>query len=276
MPRARLFITLAGVFASVATAFDVPPPLNPQLQTAYDQIYDLNFSNARQTLTEFHQAHPDDPMGPLSDAAAYMFEQFHRLSVLKADFLSPGGKIFGTNHTPADPHIAQAFDSELDGTKQSAAAALRKSPDDVNALLAGVLAITLRADYNALVRQHGWQALTEIKQGTARSHHLLSICSTCYDADLASGVENYILGQQSGFARLILHFNGAQTDEEKGLRELRIVADKGAYFKTYAKVLLAIAAIRAHDNDRARKLIAPLVAQYPHNDFFRDALHSIH
>src|SRR5579875_2562081 len=108
--RLRSIALLGGLFIPPLWPADIEPHLDQQLQTAYDQIYDQQFQAARQTLAEYKSAHPDDPMGPVSDAAMYMLEQFHRLGILEKDFFSGNGKIFTNKpQRPPDPHLAQAF-----------------------------------------------------------------------------------------------------------------------------------------------------------------------
>jgi len=53
---------------------------------------------------------------------------------------------------------------------------------------------------------------------------------------------------------MFLRWTGAQTDKDTGIQKLKIVAAEGHYFKPYAKILLAIAAVRdpRHEWTRAR------------------------
>lgn len=255
---------------------ETPFAVNPQLQAAYNKMYDENFASARRTIKQYEATHPGNPMGPLSEAASYMLEQFQRTYVLEQDFFSPGAKPFGDNHHPSpDPTLERSFFTQLERTQQQASAAQNKSSHHVDAQLAEVLVMTLKADYEALIEGHGSQALNEIKAGTAKSNDILQVCGACTDAKLPSAIENYILGKQSGFDKMFLSLDGAQTNEQKGIRELREVASNGHYFKTYAKVLLAIAAKRANHADKAKRLISQLASEYPHNAFFRAALKSL-
>lgn len=233
-------------------------------------MYDMHFSAAERTLKRFRQQHPQDPMGPLSEAAKDLFQQLEITQALRKDF-------FGKKTGGGKPNAAVDlnFRRNLAETHQLASRALRKSPQSAAALLAEVLAKTLQADYDFLVKNAGIDALNLIKQATEESKQVLSICPDCSDADLASAVENYILGQQSGIDRLMLRLGGAETSETKGLEELKRVAANGRYFRTYAKALLAIAAIRNNDKSQARELMAELSKQFPHNTFFRFALQSV-
>ena len=38
------------------------------------------------TFQEWERLHPEDPMGPVSDAAAYLFSEFDRLHILQSEF----------------------------------------------------------------------------------------------------------------------------------------------------------------------------------------------
>ena len=56
------------------------------LDQGYRQMYNLQFAEAHQTFHEWQRLHPDDPMGPASDAAAYLFSEFDRLHILQSEF----------------------------------------------------------------------------------------------------------------------------------------------------------------------------------------------
>jgi predicted Zn-dependent protease len=50
------------------------------------------------------------------------------------------------------------------------------------------------------------------------------------------------------------------------------VAEKGHYLQPYAKLLLAVAEIRDHHNDKARQLLSELSMNFPDNHLYRDEL----
>ncbi len=242
------------------------------LKTAFHQMYNSDFEGAVRTLDAYCREHPHDPLGPLSEAAMDLVHQLDHTQVLRTDFFSSDGKLFGHKLAKRpDPQIEKHFAGALSDANRLASQALRQSPGDTNDLLAKALAATLRADYDALIRQNGWRALREIKQATAVSNRLRSHCQDCYDAYLASGVENYILGHQTGVRRLFLNLTGVQTNERNGLQDLRLVAEKGRWFAPYAKVLLAIAAIRDNHRDEAVRVLSGLAEEFPGNEFFRAA-----
>jgi hypothetical protein len=235
-------------------------------------MYNLQFDAAHQIFHEFEKKHPKDPMGPASDAAAHLFFAFDRLKVLRSDFFTDDNNFTETKQLKLDPRIKREFEADLRRSKHLSDATLQKSPNDTNALLATVTRIALHADFLALIEKQNIQALQEIKEAQRVSDKLLAICPECYDANLAIGVENYLLSQKSAPVRWILRLTGAQTDKQTGIEKLRTVAQKGHYFQAYAKVLLAIADLRDGNKEEAKQLLADLANDYPSNDLFKTEL----
>lgn len=238
-------------------------------------MYNLQFEAAHGVFHQFEKQHPSDPMGPVSDAAAYLFFAFDRLKILRSDFFTDDGNFTESNELKLDPQVKQHFEADLDRSKQLADAVLSKSPGDTNALLASVLRIALQADFEALIEKRNRQALNDIKQATQEARKLLAVCPECHDANLAIGVENYLLSQKSAPVRWFLNLTGAETDRAVGIEKLRIVAQRGAYLKPYARVLLAIADLRGGNKQEARQLLAELARDFPENDLFKRELQKL-
>jgi hypothetical protein len=68
--------------------------------------------------------------------------------------------------------------------------------------------------------------------------------------------------------RWILRMTGAQVDKEVGLKELRITAEKGHYLLPYARLLLAVAALRDKNREQARSLLEGLAREFPSNHLY--------
>src|SRR5690349_16587882 len=77
-------LALAACLASLAHAG--PLLLDAGLDAGYRQMYNLQFDQAHRTFAEWERLHPQDPMGPVSDAAAYLFTEFDRLHILQSEF----------------------------------------------------------------------------------------------------------------------------------------------------------------------------------------------
>jgi len=262
-------VLASAVCAAMLVAADGDPD---PLAQGYHDMYNLKFADAHRTFEDYQHANPADPMGPVSNAAAYLFFEFERLKILHSEFFADNSSFFSKKKLAADPQVKRDFEAALAESKKRADAMLQKDPNARDALLANVIRIALHADYLALIEKENWQALTEVKQARADADALVKKYPDCYDAYLAMGVENYLLSQKAAPIRLFLRMTGAETDKEQGLIKLRIVADKGHYLKPYAKILLAIAALRDNKKPEAVKLLQELAAQFPRNDLFQEEL----
>lgn len=245
------------------------------LDLGFHQMYNLQFEEAHKTFNEWEQLHPDDPLGPASDAAAYLFSELDRLGVLQSELFLDDEKFKRSKMLAPDPVTRQAFDRALARSEQVADGVLARSPRDGNALLAKTMDLGLRSDYLALIEKRYLASLGYTKSARILAEELLAIDPSYYDAYLAVGVENYILGLKPA-VRWLLRVYGAQTDKEQGIEKLRLTAEKGHYLLPFAQLLLAVAALRDKNRKQAGDLLAGLVRQFPLNTLFRRELERLH
>jgi hypothetical protein len=260
------------VFARVASSFAATSVELTNLEAGYRQMYNLDFETAHQTFIAWEHAHPEDPLGPVSNAAAYLFAEFDRMHILESELFVDDSRFVHRKSFAPDPKVRDAFNSELQNAEQSADRALEKSPGDHAAIFAKVMVGGLRGDYLALVEKRNLAALTTIKKSRALAEKLLSKDPSYYDAYLAIGVENYLLSVNPAPVRWFLRLTGARTDKEEGLAKLRLTAQRGHYLAPYARLLLAVAALRDHDRGQARSLLSGLADEFPRNPLYRREL----
>jgi hypothetical protein len=65
---------------------------------------------------------------------------------------------------------------------------------------------------------------------------------------------------------------GGLTNKEEGIAWLRLTADKGHYLAPFARLLLAVAALRDKDRQTARMLLTALVMEFPGNQLYAEEL----
>jgi hypothetical protein len=239
-------------------------------------MYNLQFEEAHRTFKGWEQLHPDDPLGPASDAAAYLFSELDRLGVLQWELFLDDEKFKRSRKLSPDPVTKQAFDQALTKSEQLADGVLARSPQDGNALLAKIMDQGMRSDYIALIEKRYLASLPYMKNAGIIADKLLAMDPSCYDAYLAIGVENYILGLKPAPVRWLLRIYGAQTDKEQGIEKLRLTAEKGHYLLPFARLLLAVAALRDKNRNQARELLAGLVQEFPNNGLYRRELERLH
>ena len=235
-------------------------------------MYNLKFREAHLAFQSWERSHPNDPLGPASDAAAYLFGEFDRLGVLQSEFFVDNGRFEQREKVAPDPATREGFERALARSDRLADALLARSPNDEIALFAKVLNQGLRADYLALIDRRDLASLSRVKSSGVLAQQLLAAHPQLYDAYLALGVENYLLSLKPAPVRWALHFYGVETNKERGIRDLEVTAEKGHYLQPYARLLLAVAALRDHQQERARALLQGLAQEFPQNDLYRREL----
>ena len=244
----------------------------PDLDRGFRQMYNLDFSGAHNTFHGYQKARPDDPLGYVADGAAYLFAEFNRLQILESDLFTDDQKFDSRSQQQPDPAVKVAFENELAHSDQLVSKVLATAPNNANALFSRVLANGLRGDYTAMIEKRNLASLSYMKISRITAQQLLAIDPTCYDAFLAVGVENYLLGTTPAPVRWVLRMTGSQTDKVEGIQRLRLTADKGYYLAPFARLLLAVAALRDKDKKTARMLLASLATEFPHNQLYSKEL----
>jgi hypothetical protein len=256
----------------------LPPAASPafsqatQLDEGYRRMYNLEFDAAHITFAEWERTHPEDPLGPVSDAAAYLFAEFDRLHILQSELFVRNESFLKRRDLTPDPAVKRKFEAALLRSRILADKVLGRAPRDDNAQFATVMRLGLHADYLALIEKRYLASLSDVKSGRQIAEQLLARNATYYDAYLAIGVENYMLSLKPAPVRWILRIGGAQTDKDEGIRKLRLTAEKGRYLLPYARLLLAVAALRDHDRGRARILLGYLSQEFPRNPLYAEEL----
>ena len=231
-------------------------------------MYDLKFDDAHRSFAAWKQSYPNDPLGPASNAAAYLFSELARLGALESELFVDDSRFKGRAKLRPDPAKKALFVQELGQAERLADAALQRSGADPNALFVKSLASGLRADNAGLIEKQSLAALGYTKDGRIFAERLLQADPQASDAYLGPGVENYMLSLKPAPLRILLRMTGANVDREKGLEELRETAAHGHYLEPFAKLLLAVAALRDNNPTRARELLGELHRRFPDNELY--------
>lgn len=271
-----LILAMLGVSTALAAPSVTQPAVDPVIEQGYRQMYNLDFDEAHKTFAQWESEHPADPLGPVSNAAAYLFAEFDRLNILHSEFFVDTSIFHRQPKVTPDPEVRQAFDRELEKSGKLSDGILAGTPDDPAALFAKILTLGLRSDYEGLIERRYFDALKVIKDSRATAEKLLMIQPNYYDAYLAVGLENYLFSLKPAPVRWILQAGGAQTDRDKGVEDLRLTAERGLYLAPYARLLLAVAALRNKDVPRARELLAALAHEFPRNRLYAQELAQLH
>jgi hypothetical protein len=235
------------------------------LDRGYREMYNLQFAEAHATFHEWQSQHPEDPMGPVSDAAAYLFAEFDRLHILQSEFFTHDQHWVTDHKLAPNPGLKKNFLAAL----QASRALAGKTPNDKNSLFAMILCNGLESDYMALIEKRYGASFGLMKSSRTMAERLLTADPTYYDAWIAIGIENYMLSLKPAPIRWLLRLGGGQADRSVGIDKLKLTAEKGHYLSPFAKLLLAVAALRDNDTHKAKELLAGLSREYPHNPLYR-------
>jgi tetratricopeptide (TPR) repeat protein len=244
----------------------------PELDAGFHLLYELKPDKAREQFEELQKSHPEDPLGSAADAAAYLFEECYRQGVLTSEFFLNDKRFLGKIPLKPDPELRAAFFAADKRAQDLAQLQLRSNPDDPNALFAMALSVGMQADYASLIDKEQLDSLKKIREADAYSKKLLLIAPDAADAYLGLGTANYVIGNLPGIKRFFLGFAGIHGDKKIGIRQLEIAADHGRYLRPFAKILLALAALREKQTEVARSQLSELVAEFPENPLFANEL----
>jgi hypothetical protein len=245
-----------------------PNAPNPFLEDGFRLLYGLDFTAGHVVFSSWTQQHPEDPLGPVFDAAGLLFSEFDRLGVLESQFYTDDRTFAGRKQLSPDPALQTRFDAALALAETRAQVRLGRNPKDSDALFAMTLSSGLKADYAALIAKHNLVSLHYTREATLWAQQLLAVDPDCYDAHIATGFSKYVLGSMAAPVRWILRLGGVGGDKSQGIAELELTAGHGHYLAPFARILLAIAYVREKDKARARDVLASLRDQFPGNPLF--------
>lgn len=240
----------------------------PALDQGFRRLYDLDFAGAQKNFEFWERQNPDNPMGPVCEAAGVLFSEFNRLGVLETQFYEDDSVFAARKKYDVDPRQKTRFEQRLARAENLARSRLARDAKDRDALFAMTLASGLRSDFVALIEKRNMASLHYTKEATRWANQLLAADPKCYDAHLASGVSRYIIGSMAAPVRWILRLGGISGDKAEGIAELQITAREGRLLAPFARILLAIAYVREKQPAQARELLLSLRDEFPNNPLF--------
>lgn len=187
-----------------------------ELDAGFHYLYELKFEKARKEFEAWQKSHPEDPLGSASEAAGYL------------------GKI----SLKPDPKLREAFFETVKKVREVAQLRLKTTSDDTDALFA------MQADYASLTDKQQLESPKLIRDADTYAKKLLMITPEVADAYLGLGTANYVIGSLPGYKRFALTLIGIHGDKTLGIQQLEVAADKDHYLRPFAKILLALAALR--------------------------------
>jgi hypothetical protein len=267
---------LCSVPMTAAPAASAQAPIEvlhiPELEAGFHFLYELKVEEAHPQFATWQKLHPEDPLGSASQAAGYLFEECYRQGVLTSEFFLNNKRFLGKIPLKPDAALRTAFFEAVKQAQELAQLRLNTTPDDTNALFAMALSLGMEADYASLIDKHQMDSLKKIRDADKYAKKLLVIAPDAADAYLGLGTANYVIGSLPGFKKFFLGLAGIHGDKKAGIQQLQIAADSGHYLRPFAKILLALAALREEKREVARTQLTELAAEFPANPLFANEL----
>ncbi|MGD1071290.1 MAG: hypothetical protein ABSB15_14210 [Bryobacteraceae bacterium] len=238
------------------------------LYAGWLRMYDLKFDEAHRIFAAWKRSHPAGSLGPASNAAAYLFSELARLGALESELFVDDARFRERVKLRPDPAQKALFTQEISSAERLADAALQRSATDETALFVKSLTFGLRADNAGLIEKQSLAALSFTKAGRVYADRLIEVDPRAFDAWLGLGVENYLLSLKPAPLRVLLWMTGSDVDRDKGLEQIRNAARYGYYLEPFARLLLAVAALRDHDAPRAIEILGELHRRFPDNELY--------
>jgi hypothetical protein len=271
-----IFLGLLNLTLPVASLLGQITDHSGGLDQGYFDMYNVNFSAAHGVFQQWLNQHPDDGLAAASDAAAYLFGEFDRLHIIDVQLFADQSRFDNRSRLTPDPAVRKSFDDRTAQATRLADAALARNPKDARAFYTKTLVYGMQSDYALMIDKKDLAALSLTKQASAYSKQALAIDPRMYDAYLASGVENYMLSLKPAPVRWIIGLTGGSTDKEQGIKLLTLTANQGHYLAPFARMMLAVAAIRDGNPQQARTLLTALAKQFPGSTLYARQLARIH
>lgn len=240
----------------------------PELDAGFHLLYELKFVEARAQFQIWQKVHPQGALGYASEAASYLFEECYRQGVLTSEFFLDDKRFLGKTPLKADPDLRAKFFASDELAQDVVRLRLMENHDNPNALFAMSMSLGMQADYASLIDKRQLDSLKKIRKADTYSKRLLKVAPDAADAYLGLGTANYIIGSLPASKKFFLGFAGVHGDKKKGIQQLEIAANHGHYLRPFAKILLALTALREKKPEVARTEFTELAAEFPENPLF--------
>jgi hypothetical protein len=265
-----VFLLTSPLFASSAPLTGTP------LNDGYYALYNLDFTAAHAHFQQWMTAHPEDCLGPASDAAAYIFTEFDRLGVLDIELFSDDNRFTSRTRPAIDPALKKGFNDRIAQAERLANATLQHNPKDANAFYCLAVTSGMQGDWASLIDRHEYGAYKFSELGSKYARQALAINPTLYDANLAVGIENYMLSLKPAPIRWILGMAGAGTNKTEGVRLLKLTAEQGHYLAPFARLMLAVGELRDGRVQQGKAILIGLSQEFPQNTLYQRQIARLH
>lgn len=247
-------LLLILLLACPAAATSVTPEMDKLVLEGIDALYRMDFDAADHAAAKAIALQPESPHAHMGAAATELMRF-----------------IYGSE--ASDPSKLKNYQPKVDKVVEVSEAWLEKHPNDADALmvLGSAHGITSRL---ALVRHEWLSAFTHGRKSMKYIRAAIKADPNQYDSYLGVGMFDYYVDTIPRFAGWLakIMLGG---DRVRGLKQIKVTAEKGHYAKTAAQLILVEVYTEddfgARNPPEALRLMRGIWAQYPHSSMLHAA-----
>jgi hypothetical protein len=247
----------------------------PEIDRAFNRIYNFDFAGVNVVLDEYVRVHPEDPMSYATRALGCLFSEMYRMQILATEFFTDDDKVTDKKNVKPDPAMrAQLFQMTGEARKR-AQIVLASDPNNRNALTAMCTSSEVETDYTILIDKKYIRSFSMSKESQRHARKLLAMDPPDMDAHLTLGMVEYVVSNMNWFYRLFIHFNQIEGSKTKAIDNLKDVLREGHYYTPLAKILLSVIYLRENQPHQALTLMRELERDFPENQLIHFEIRKI-
>jgi tetratricopeptide (TPR) repeat protein len=240
---------------------------DPLLDSAFEHFYNMDYDRAIQEFQKLLDRTPDDPFAVNHVLSATLVRELYRMGAMNTGEYS-NDSFIGQSHRPADPKIKDQIKQLVGRAEGLEEQKLKANPNDVDALYARGVTRAQFSLYTALIERAWFSALRNAVGARHDHDRVLELDPNYVDAKLVVGANNYVVGSLPWSVKAAVSMVGLSGSKDKGLEDLRQVAQSSGENSVDARVVLSVFLRREHRYDEARGLMHELAGRYPRNYLF--------
>ncbi|UWZ82494.1 tetratricopeptide repeat protein [Occallatibacter riparius] len=263
-----IVLFMAGVAVSHAEVHTNALNRDPLVREAFQHFYDMDYPAAIERFQRVHQAHPNDPQATALLLDAEIFQELYRQDLLDTTFYANDGFLTGHHATREDPTTRDKIFALADEAVHEADERISHNPRDVDALYARGWARALRCTYVAMVERgfaSGFRLANKAKDDAQKA---LQIDPDYVDANLVTGVYEYVVGALPLPFKFFIGFAGISGSKKTGMAMLHDAGERGIASSVEARTVITLFLRREAKYREAIEVVRTLEAQYPRNYLF--------
>jgi tetratricopeptide (TPR) repeat protein len=235
------------------------------VRQGFDHFYNVEYPEAVAIFKQAVEAAPEDPSRYNHLAEAVLFGMMHRVGALESQMVTGGNSFLRLPKMEPTAEEQALFADSLQKVMEITGSALQKDPNNVDALYQQGVAIGFRSTYNYMVKKSWLDSLRDATAARKLHNRVLELDPSRVDARMMQGLHDYLIGSLPLIYKMLGFLAGFHGDKERGIGELKLVAEKGIDNKVDAEILLGVIYRRERQPWEVIPTLESLHARFPRN-----------